>query len=338
MNYLELKYVNLVSSRLRNFKVKNNTINFSCPLCNDSKHNIKKARGYIYEREGKSFFHCHNCGASMSAMKFIEKIDEGLYKEYVLESFQNNKKSVSPEDSFVDKFIDFRKANKLFSKLKKVSQLPYNHPCKEFVDRRKIPTTMHYKLFYCPNFMNFTNEIIPNKFSEEALIHDEARLLIPFYYDKNVHAFQGRSLRPKSDMKYITIVIDEKVPKIYGQDTVNFKKKIPVFEGPIDSMFINNSLATAGGDLVSSLYTFDKKNLIIVYDNEPRSRETIKKIDKAINQGYNVCIFPKNIEQKDINDMILNGILATDIEKIITENSFSGMEAKVRLENWRRIK
>jgi hypothetical protein len=307
-------------------------------LCNDSKHNAKKARGYVYEREGKSFYHCHNCGASMLAMKLVEKIDENLYKEYIMESFQDKNKNITPKNTFSDKFIDYRKANKLFGKLKKISQLPYDHSCKMFVDRRKIPTTMHHKLFYCPNFMHFVNQILPNKFSEEALIHDEARLLIPFYYDNNVHAFQGRSLRPKSDVKYITIVIDENVPKVYGQDTVNFKKTVPVFEGPIDSMFINNSLATAGGDLVSSLYKFDKKNLIIVYDNESRSRDTIRKIDKAINQGYNVCIFPKNIEQKDVNDMILNGILANDIEKIIMQNSFSGYEAKIRLEQWRQIK
>ena len=107
-----------------------------------------------------------------------------------------------------------------------------------------------------------------------------------------------------------------------------------VFEGPIDSIFILNSIATAGGDLISSIKGYDKENMVIVYDNEPRSIETKRKIDKAIDFGYNVCIWPDYIQQKDINDMILSGIKTEQILDIINKNTFKGLKAKMKIIQW----
>ena len=206
------------------------------------------------------------------------------------------------------------------------------------VDSRKIPTPYHAKMFCCPNFLQWTNEIIPNKFEEDSLKNDETRLLIPFIdTNQKMHAYQGRSLNPKSKSKYITIIVDETVPKIYGLDTCNFNNTTYVFEGPIDSMFIKNSIATAGGDLASSLNKFDKSNLVIVYDNEPRSRETKEKLDKAILNGYNVVIWPENLEHKDINDMVLAGLSTEFITYILKQNTHKDLAAKLALTRWSKV-
>jgi hypothetical protein len=176
--------------------------------------------------------------------------------------------------------------------------------------------------------------LLPNKFDIASIERDECRLLIPFLdANKNVHAFQGRALG-SSAVKYITIVLDDSVPKVYGLDTVNLDRKTYVFEGPIDSMFVPNSIATAGGDLVSAIGNFEKKNLVIVYDNEPRSKDTIKKLDKAILQGYNVCIWPDNLEHKDINDMVLAGLSSEFIKHIIDTNTYRDLAAKMALTKW----
>jgi hypothetical protein len=221
--------------------------------------------------------------------------------------------------------------------LKKVSQLSPDHAIKKFVVKRKIPNPYHAKLFACPNFMTFVNSLIPNKFSEDALKHDEMRLLIPFFdKDKNLHAFQGRSIG-KNKTKYITIVLNEETPKVYGLDAVDFNKKVNVFEGPIDSMFVPNSIATAGGEMIPVLKSFNKDNLIIVYDNEPRSKETIKKLDKAILNGYNVCIWPENMDHKDINDMVLAGLSPEFIQHIIRDNTYRDLSAKLALTKWRKV-
>jgi hypothetical protein len=99
-------------------------------------------------------------------------------------------------------------------------------------------------------------------------------------------------------------------------------------------MFIPNSIATAGGDLVSSISSFPKDKLVIVYDNEPRSKETIKKLDKAILNGYNVCIWPDNLEHKDINDMFLAGLSSDFIKHIIDTNTYRDLAAKLALTKW----
>jgi hypothetical protein len=190
-------------------------------------------------------------------------------------------------------------------------------------------------MFFCPKFFTWTNEIIPGKFDDVSLLYDEPRLLIPFFdTEKNMHAFQGRALDSKSKTRYITIVNDETTPKVYGLDSVDFNKKTYVFEGPIDSMFVPNSIATAGGDLVSTVKDLPKKNLVVVYDNEPRSVDTKKKLDKAIINGYNVCIWPSNLEHKDVNDMILAGLSTDFVRYIIDTHTYNDLRAKLALNMW----
>ena len=342
MDWLEQKYVGMISSRLRNYKRKSATLfNFSCPICGDSDSNKSRARGYIYEKKGKSSFHCHNCSASMSISNFIKMIDQSSYNEMMMERLKTDK---SPQQIDLDNFVEkmktpvFRKSGPL-KNLKKVSQLSPDHRVKRLVDARKIPTPYHAKLFSCPNFKQFTNDLVPGKFDEDSLKRDETRLLIPFFdKDKRLHAYQGRAVY-ESKLKYITIILDDSVPKVYGLDTVDFNKVVYVMEGPIDSMFIDNSIATAGGDLVSALgdLTASRSSMVIVYDNEPRSRETIKKLDKAIMQGYNVVIWPENLEHKDVNDMILSGLTSEFIQFILKSNTYRDLAAKLALTRWSKV-
>jgi len=340
MDWLQQKYIGIISGRLERFKRKGPSLyNFRCPICGDSETNKSKARAYIYEKQGKMLFHCHNCNATSSVPKFIKAVDQSVYNDYVFEKLKDEKSPKQVElQNFVDKMKTpvFLKSGPLKG-LKKISQLKPDDPVKLFISNRKIPNPYHAKLFSVPNFMGFVNTLIPNKFSEEALKKDETRILIPFFdKDKNLHAFQGRSIS-KSSVKYITIVLNENVPKIYGLDTVDENQKIYVLEGPIDSMFLHNAIATAGGDLVSAISSFEKNIIVIVYDNEPRSRETIKKLDKAILNGYNVCIWPSNLEHKDVNDMILAGLSPEFIKHIIDTNTYKDLAAKMALTKWSKI-
>jgi transcription elongation factor Elf1 len=340
MSWLEQKYIGLVSSSLRNFKRKSNTLyNFSCPLCGDSTTNKHKARGYVYEKKGKMLFHCHNCNVTLSVPNLIKTINPIIYNEYVVEKLKDSK---SPQQQDLESFVEKMK-KPLFLKqgplkgLKKVSQLPHTHRAHKFVTDRRLPPPSHIRLFYTDNFKHYTNELSPNKFDASSLERDEGRLLIPFMdAGKNMHAFQGRALG-NSAVKYITIILDESIPKVYGLDTTDFSRTVYVLEGPLDSLFLPNAIATAGGDLVSAVSTFPKDKLVIVYDNEPRSRETVKKIDKAIMQGYNVCIWPDNLDAKDVNDMVLSGLSSEFIKHIIDTHTYRDLAAKVALTKWSRV-
>lgn len=340
MNWLDTKYVNLLSPRLERFKRVQGNFNFRCPICGDSKTNKTKARGWILSKGDRSRFYCHNCTASMRFPIFLKTLDPTLYYEYIKDSLlDKNEKPKDPVHEFADKMKKpvFIKTTAL-NKLKKMSQLAHDHPAKVYIDSRKIPTNQHHKLFYAPKFKKWVNEIIPNKF--ESLDHDEPRLIIPFLdQNKELFGFQGRSFRKKSDIKYITIMLDESKPKMFGMDTIDPGKTVYIFEGPIDAMFIPNSMASAGGRIDSNLKltNFRKDNIVIVYDNEPRNAETVKKMESAIDEGYKVCIWPDHVEIKDINDMVLSGTSPVMIQQMIDANTFTGLSAKLRHATWKKV-
>lgn len=337
MLWLEHKYVNLLSSRLERFgRVNANTYKFRCPVCGDSQKDPRKTRGYIYMRKGALKFFCHNCNASMGLPWFIKTLDPTLYTEYLKERMLENGQRNETQE-FVDKMKTpvFVK-NTGLKDLKKVSQLKPEHPVKQYISGRLIPSEAHHKLFLVRNFKAWVNTMIPDKF--EDVEKDEPRLILPFLdKDKNLFGFQGRSFR-KSGIRYITIMLNDDQPKIFGLDTLDTSKDIYVVEGPIDSLFLPNGIASAGGDLISPLQQIDvqKDKFVIIYDNEPRNKETIKKIEKAIEAGYRVCIWPTRIEHKDINDMVLAGYAPEQVKEIIDECTYSGPTAKLHFALWRK--
>lgn len=341
MTWLEQKYLSLVSPRLRNYKRKSSGLfNFSCPFCGDSETDKRKARGYVYDKKGKTLYHCHNCGVTYGFDNFLKNFDFNAYSEYNLERL---KESRTPQQVELEEFVAKMKKPVFLQSgplagLKKISQLKADHPAKKLVEKRQIPTPYHAKIFYCPRFFSWANSVIPGKFDESALKYDEPRLLIPFINDKQqMHAFQGRSFDPKAKTRYITIVNDETVPKLYGLDAVDFNRKYYVFEGPIDSMFIPNSIATAGGDLIAATAGLPKKNMVIVYDAEPRSKHTVDKIQKAIWNGFQVSIWPDSFQQKDVNEAVMAGLSPEFIKHIIDTNTYKDLQANLRLNQWKKI-
>lgn len=337
MLWLEHKYINLLSSRLERFaRVNANTYKFRCPICGDSQKDHRKTRGYVYMRKGALKFFCHNCNASMGLPWFIKTLDPTLYTEYLKERMvEQGHKDETQE--FVDKMKTpvFVKETGL-KDLKKISQLKAEHPVKQYITKRQIPADTHYKLFLVRNFKAWVNTMIPGKFEDTE--KDEPRLILPFLdQDKKLFGFQGRSFK-KDGIRYITIILDDEKPKIFGLDTMDPSKDIYVVEGPIDSLFLPNGIASAGGDLITPLQQLDvqKDKFIVVYDNEPRNKHTVKHIEKAIESGHRVCIWPTTMEHKDINDMVLAGYAKEKVKDIIDECTYSGPTAKLHLALWRK--
>jgi len=143
--------------------------------------------------------------------------------------------------------------------------------------------------------------------------------------------FQGRALK-SSTTKYITVMLDEEAPKIYGLETIDRKLPIYVVEGPFDSTFVNNSVALCGSD--GDLGYLKGSDLILVYDNEPRNREIVNRIERCIERNQRVVIWPNNIIEKDINDMVLAG---HDVMSVLKSNTYSGLEAKVKFNSWKKV-
>lgn len=337
--YLDNKYIMLMSFRFRNFKKKKDGYNFSCPYCGDSRKNLKKARGYSYPYKGKLIFHCHNCGVHTSFSNLLKEFDQNLYKEYLTEKLLDQKPVIRTDvEDFAYKMKAPVYAKYSLKDLIKVSKLPQSSFTKLYVEGRQIPSKFHHELFYCEKFKQWSNSMVPGSFESEEI--DEPRLVIPFLtYDKKMFGFQGRSLKSNSNLRYITIMINEDMPKLYGLNHIDLNKRINVVEGPIDSLFCDNCIASAGGSLISNLsyISNDPEKFIVIYDNEPRNIYTIKKIEKAIQNKFPVVIWPENIKEKDINNMILAGYSQLDIADIIKQNTHTGLMASLKLQMWRKV-
>lgn len=323
MDLVDSKYVGLVSSRLQKFKrVKADLYNFRCPICGDSQKNKNKTRGYIYSVKNNTNFKCHNCGASMSLNNFIKELDPMLHKQYTMEKFKEGHTG----KNFVVEQPKFEFVKPIFKRnlnLPKASEVPI---AREYLTKRKLNPE---KFYFADKFKEWTNT---QKVIFDTIGRDECRIIIPMYNEnKNLIGFQGRSLIP-NPVKYITVMLDEDAPKIYGLDQVDSSKPIYIVEGPFDSTFIQNAVAMCGSDV--NIGSFGWSNYIYVFDNEPRNREIVNRISKTIDRGDKVVIWPTSIEQKDINDIVLAGINVMDLLK---SNIYSGLEAKIKFNNWKKV-
>ena len=341
MNYIDLKYIGALAPRLSMFTKKDTDIwNMRCILCGDSRKSKTKARGYILGKGGSYLYTCHNCNVSMPFSRFLEQVDPAAYQDYIRERYMESRSTeriIEPPPD-ISKFITpkFIKYTAL-AELRKISQLPLEHPARRYVVNRNIPSRYHSKLFYAPKFKAWTNKLKPDKF--DLTKKDEPRLIIPFI-DRggNLFGYQGRSFF-NTDPRYITIILNDEVPKVYGLESVNLSEQVYITEGPIDSMFLRNSLAMAGSHLDKTAVQIGLKpeRTTIVYDNEPRNKYIVEAIEKAISLGYSVCIWPSDMVHKDINDMINAGFISEQIQQLIDRHTYKDLLAKMMVTQWKKI-
>ena len=323
MDIIDSKYIGLVSSRLQKFKrVKADLFNFRCPICGDSQKHKNKARGYFYQVKTNTNYKCHNCGASMSFNNFLKQIDSTLHKQYTMEKF---KEGFTGRNFVVDEpKLEFTKP--IFRKkidLPRASEVPI---AKNYLEKRNLDASQFY---FAAKFKEWTKT---QKHTFDTIGRDESRIIIPMYdTDKNLIGFQGRSLGPNS-VKYITVMLQDEAPKLFGLDKIDDTKPIYITEGPFDSTFLENSVAMCGSDL--DIGSFGWSSYIWVFDNEPRNREIIERINKTIDRGDQIVIWPSNIHEKDINDMVLNG---HNVKSIVESNTYSSLQAKIKFNIWKKV-
>ena len=323
MDHIDSKFIGLISSRLEKFRrVKNNLYNFRCPICGDSKKNKSKTRGYLYAVKANTNFKCHNCGASMSFNNFLKHVDPALHKQYTMEKFKDGH---SGGRNFVVEEPEFKFEAPKFKKKLKLPKASEDPRSAGYLTARKLNPEDFY---YAKHFKKFANSLKPTFDSEE---HDEERIIIPLYYEKNLIGFQGRALGP-SKVKYITVMLDDDAPKIYGLDNIRTDAPVYVTEGPFDSTFIRNAIAMCGADADVSRWGISDP--VYVYDNEPRNREIVSRIGRTIDNGDSVVIWPIGIKEKDINDMFLAG---HDVQDLVQLNTYSGLEAKLKFNLWKKV-
>ena len=325
MDLIDSKYIGLISFSLQKFKrVKTDLYNFRCPICGDSQKNKTKTRGYLYAIKNNTNFKCHNCGSSLSFNSFLKELDPMLHKQYMMEKFKEGytgKNFVVEEPRFQFKTPEFK--SKI--DLPKASE---NSSASGYLQSRKLNPD---KFYYAEKFKKWTNSL---KQTFDNIKYDEPRIIIPMFYENALIGFQGRSLGINK-IKYITIMLYEDVPKIYGLDDVKKDQTVYVTEGPFDSTFLSNAIALCGAD--GDISKWGICDPVWIYDNEPRNSEIHSRISKCIDRGEKVVIWPSSVKEKDINDLIINGYSKEQIIKIIENNIHCGLEAKLKFNTWKKI-
>lgn len=343
--YTDTKYVRLISSRLRNFKQKKDNLwNFSCPFCGDSKTNQIKARGYVFAKGNDLLFRCHNCGVGTNVANLLKHVDPSLHDEYIMEKYKSGESNTfvrksSTEPTFQFKAPRFGKLPKqlVFEHAEWIKDLPSGHFCLNYVQNRLLPEEHYDKLLFTSNYKAFCDALIPDHGKE---LVEDARLIIPFYDENHqLIAVSGRALETSSyKLRYVTLRTNESEDKlIYGMDRLDLNKRVYLVEGPIDSLFLNNCVASGDANLGLTVKNIHAKKVTLVFDNEPRNKEVCKLIEKAIKSEHDVVIWPDDMEGKDINEMILNGFSSGEIQEIIDSNTFYGLQAIAKFTFWKKI-
>jgi transcription elongation factor Elf1 len=330
MDFIDEKYIMLISARLPKFKkVKPYLYNFRCPCCGDSQKQKNKARGYLYRVKNNTNYKCHNCGISVSFNSFLKDLDPETHKQYIFEKFKDGKTgknfaAETPEDIF--KHVETSKPT---FKEKIVIDLPSAFlvsRSKEYLETRAI---FRGEFYYARNFMEFVNTIKPDTF--KSTNYGEERIVIPLIRNNTLIGVQGRALST-NPIKYLTIMLDDDAPKVYGLNTIDKRLPVYVVEGPFDSTFINNSVALCGSD--GEIRDLERSDKVFVYDNEPRNKEIVSRIERCIERGERVVIWPTTIREKDINDMVLSG---HNVQEIVESNVYTGLQAKLKFTTWKKI-
>lgn len=336
---VDKKFINMISSKLELFAwKKENLAQCRCALCGDSKKNKRKTRGFFFAKGNDMFYKCHNCGASHTIYKFLDMVCPSLLKEYALERWKGGDNNLNAFKKHTPLNFDapkFKPNNELLELIECVEHLPKEHPCRQFVEARKIPEIHYENLYFTENFLEFAQRI-----DAGVAAPKDPRLVIPIFdADEQLIGIQGRALVTNSDtVRYITIKANKQIERLwFGLDRVKDQKQVFVVEGPLDSLFLDNAIAMVGicdGAFLPEELT--GKRVIFAIDNEPRNPQVIAQMKKVIANGNEIVIWD-GVVGKDINDMIVAGKTKGQLVSIMSKCACSGAEALLKLNTWKKV-
>jgi hypothetical protein len=335
MLHIDLKYIMMIAHRFDRFKRKDDYLfNFRCPICGDSSSKKNKARGYLYKKKNDMFYKCHNCGAGKTFGGLLKDTDPMLHKDYVLERYKAGvtapRANTTPDFSGQFSKPEFGTNERLIDTLMdRVDKLDPNHMAPTYCKERMIPQEKWDRLYHIEDISKI-HQLAPKY--KDRITTTEPRLAIPFFNEEGI--LTGLTLRHYgiNPLRYIMVKINEDAPTIFGLDCISKETPVKIVEGPLDSLFLDNCIAAAGSSF-NKIKDLGLDNPIIIVDNEPRNEAICKVLHKNIQEGHRVVIWPDNVTEKDINDMVMANL---DVQEIINYNTFQNLEAELKFRTWRK--
>lgn len=335
---VDTKYIGLISPRLQLFKKKGRAWNFRCPFCGDSKKKKTLCRGFFFEYKGSVIYKCHNCGLSIGLSAFITKLDGQLAKQYHYETFAElgQRRSIpipAKQESFSYVVAEEFPAGVTIPRL---SVLPPFHPAVAYARLRKLPLDAYDHIWFVER-MRDLEVIAPDRYNN--LIPTDARLIMPYYFGPGrMVGLTGRAINPLVQKRYIQMRFEDDVPLVFGLGRHDKNKLTYIVEGPLDSFFLPNAIACGGMDFQKAmdLGIVDRTKTIIVFDNQPRNKDVVKRMSSMVAKKWSTCVWPVNWPYKDINEAVMAGLSPLSVQDIIDSNSFFGLRLEMALKAWRK--
>lgn len=311
-----------------------------CPYCGDSKKSSTKKRGNLSVLGDSLHYHCFNCGISRSFYSFIKDNDPNLFMLYAKETYEERKLTSWDWKPTVTKQSDEELFKSLFGEDKKkvivktydyhglvpVTNLSKTHPVNAYMESRCL-SKFKDMFYYVPKFYSWSSQWKPEFL--EYVKYDHPRLILPMFDVNGVE--QGFTARAfgNEQPKYIMIKTNDEGKLMFGLDRINHEKNIYVVEGPIDSLMLDNAVAVCN----ANLYRYSDGD-VYISDNQPRNREIVSIMSKLVTMDKLVVVWPESWKYKDLNEAVIDGV---DIQQVIDDNTFSGLQLKLKFNNWRMV-
>ena len=288
-------------------------LNFACPYCGDSTSDHRKKRGNLYWND--LYFHCYNCGTHKSLDDFLKDFDnnfEGEDRISIINYIKENRKHIQHGQS-----LNFY----LFDKIEELS-LSFDDLATAFNIYRINEAT--YRAY-----PYLKSRLLHNKLNKFAYDPRRKELYV-FNLDTNnrIVGFQIRPLENTGGPKYRTwnleriyerlkLKIDvepaeledlNKISMIFGILQTDMSRPFTVFEGPMDSFFMYNSLGMTG--VKKQIIEFDDIPTVrYFFDNDIEGKSRM--IDK-LKSNQTVFMWKKLLDDfsipskkvKDLNDLV----------------------------------
>lgn len=333
--WLQEKYIALVGMQLGHFhKQSRTTFGFRCPFCGDSKRRVNKTRGYFFFYKGQYFYKCHNCNISMSLRSFLRQQAPELFREYQLDVLRQERPLVpTPAAPTEAPVFGFGKSPTTLS-LPSIASLPDTHEAVIYCRGRGLPDAALAHLY----FTRAWTEWIQDMGWSYALPKDHApRLILPWFNrDHQLLGAQARRIDATgAAARYVTLKREDCEDKLYGWDRVDVYKRIYVVEGPLDSWFLPNAVASMDSDLLRLHDKYFSQNAAVyIWDNEPRNAAVCANLLRAIKSNLPVVIWPQHVKEKDLNEMAQAGY---NVEALVQQHTVRGLRAELEYLRWKKL-
>lgn len=350
---LDSKYALFIGGRLEKFRqVRRNVWNCRCPMCGDSAKRKNIRRFFIYQPvvngmlQDRLSVACHNCGYAKPFGAFLHEFDGAMFGEYKMEKFRDNNAGMTR----VERAAQYQPVADQLDTMAQLSELgqatpdespmqwvrplcdaPDGHPVLLYAQGRRFPEWVYEELGYCDNFAAEYGEFSP--LVDATKLPDDPRLIIPIRDTTGeLIALQGRTIGNHS-LRYITLKRQENVSKVFGLDRLQEGVPVLVVEGPLDSLFLPNCIATADANLLAA-----PVGDILIPDKQFRNPEIVRYIERFIDEGKAVCLLTDEVfPYKDINQAVQAGVSPAQVLGIVLDHTYRGLTAKLKLSELRRV-